>query len=91
MIQMQSMLDAADGGLGPLGGPAAGGMPGPVTYMAPPEPSYGIFTVCALGLSSVVLSLVGVMMYDLIRHMWSWDTPYSFNSSIMEMILGMFG
>jgi hypothetical protein len=85
---LSSMLEDAGGGLSPLG--AAAGAGGPVMYAAPPEPAYGIGTVLALGVSSVVLTLVGVMMYDLIRQMWSWDTPYSFNSSLMDMILGFF-
>lgn len=86
-----SMLEAAaEGGAGPLG-QAPMGMGGPMMYAPPPEASYGIGTVAALGLSTVVMALVGVMMYDLIRNMWSWDTPYTFNSSLMDMILGLLG
>jgi hypothetical protein len=86
-----SMLEAAaEGGAGPLGS-APMGMGGPVMYAPPPEPSYGIGTVAALGFSTVVMAVVGVMMYDLIRNMWSWDTPYTFNSSLMDMILGLLG
>ena len=66
------------------------GVGGPI-FAAPPEPSYGAGTVVALGLSSILLTLVGIMMYDIIRNMWSWDTPYTFSSTLMDMILGMFG
>jgi hypothetical protein len=81
------MLEDAGGMGGGLGQQMAAG---PTVYAAPPEPAYGIGTVLALGFSSVVLTVVGIMMYDIIRHMWSWDTPYSFNSSLMDNILSMF-
>jgi hypothetical protein len=86
-----SMLEAAaEGGAGPLGA-ASMGMGGQVMYAPPPEPSYGIGTVAALGFSTAIMAVVGVMMYDLVRNMWSWDTPYTFNSSLMDMILGLLG
>ncbi len=82
-----AMLEAD--GLSPLGsGSPAGGMGMPI-YVPPPEPSYGIGTVAALGISSVLLTCVGIMMYDIIRNMWSWDTPYSFSSTLMDAILKM--
>lgn len=86
-------LEDAGGGLSPLGGPMAGGMGmgmAPV-FAAPPEPSYGIGTVLTLGFSSIVMAVVGVMMYDILRNMWSWDTTYAFNSPLMDMILSLVG
>ena len=85
-----AMLEADGGGMSPLGSAPAGGMGVPM-FAPPPEPSYGIGTVAALGFSSILMTLVGIMMYDIIRNMWSWDTPYSFNSSLMDMILKMIG
>lgn len=82
------MLEDAGGMGGGLGGQQMAA--GPTVFAAPPEPAYGIGTVAALGFSSLVLTFVGIMMYDIIRHMWSWDTPYSFNSTLMDTILGMF-
>ena len=38
-----------------------------------------------------VLALCGMMMYDLVRNMWSWDQPYKVNSAIMDAIMGLFG
>jgi hypothetical protein len=35
--------------------------------------------------------LSGMMMYDLMRHMWSWDSPYAVNSKLMDTILNLFG
>jgi excisionase family DNA binding protein len=82
-----AMLEAD--GLSPLAsGAPAGGMGMPI-YVPPPEPSYGIGTVAALGISSVLMTCVGIMMYDIIRNMWSWDTPYSFSSTLMDAILKM--
>jgi len=38
-----------------------------------------------------VLMLCGMMMFDLLRTMWSWNEPYSINSSLMDTILGWIG
>ena len=40
---------------------------------------------------TVVLLLSGVIAYDLLRNMWSWNGPYEVNSAIMDMVLGLFG
>lgn len=86
-----ALEDAGD--LSPLGGAGAMGMSAGMvpSFAPPPEPSYGIVAVLGLSFCSVALTLVGIMMYDILRHMWSWDTPYSFNSSLMDMILKLFG
>ena len=40
----------------------------------------------SLSLCAICLLLCGMMMYDLLRNMWSWDGAYSANSSILETI-----
>jgi hypothetical protein len=36
------------------------------------------------------LVLGGMMAYDLMRNMWSWDGPLNMNSSLMDTVLGWF-
>jgi len=38
-------------------------------------------SVCLMG-----LTVCGMMMYDLVRNIWSWDQPYSINSSLLEVV-----
>ncbi len=45
----------------------------------------------SLVLCAVLLLFCGMFSYDLLRNMWSWDAPYSVNSSLMEMIMSWFG
>jgi hypothetical protein len=39
----------------------------------------------------LVLVVAGMMTYDLIRNMWSWDGTYPVNSSLMDGMLDMIG
>jgi hypothetical protein len=77
-----------EAGLG--GGYAAAGMGGGAMSFQPagPDTAFGVGSVVTLVVCTVFMGLAGVMMYDIIRNMWSWDTPYSFNSTLMDMILG---
>jgi hypothetical protein len=95
--------DAAQAAVAPqaaLGPDAAGFGPQPTAdaAVAPagaaaalPEAPYSIWNVLCLGLCMLFLVLTGMMCYDLLRHMWSWDQPYTVNSSLMDAILGLFG
>lgn len=78
----------------PLGAPGAGapqaaGALGDMGY-ALPEAPYTVWNIVSLALVTIVLVFCGMFMYDLLRNMWSWDTPYEVNSSIMDTILGWF-
>jgi len=80
-----------EGALGAASAPAAfatAGMPAPA---AAGETPYPIWVVLLLGTCVLFLALCGMMMYDLVRNMWSWNGAYRVNSSIMDMILGLFG
>ncbi len=55
-----------------------------------PEAPYTVWNVVGLALCAIMLMFCGMMTYDLLRNMWSWDTPYSVNSSVMDLILGLF-
>jgi hypothetical protein len=43
-----------------------------------------------LAVCVVLLMLCGMMMYDNLRNMWSWDSAYSINSSMMDLVVGLF-
>lgn len=87
-------------------GPAAGPMvtpfgappvPGPTEMAAPglappalPEAPYTIWNVLSLGLCLVILAITGMMMFDLIRNIWSWDSETVLSSPIMDAIISLF-
>ena len=55
-----------------------------------PETPYSIGVVLGQVACIIFLILCGMMMYDLLRNMWSWDAPYTVNSTLMDEILGWF-
>jgi excisionase family DNA binding protein len=59
--------------------------------VAIPETPYPAWVVAFLVFATLFLMLAGMMSFDLLRNMWSWNGPYTFNSSIMDAILGLFG
>lgn len=56
-----------------------------------PEAPYSGWNIASLVVCAVVLLFVGVMCFDLVRNMWSWDTPYAINSPLMDIVLGWMG
>lgn len=56
-----------------------------------PEAPYSTGVVVAMAFCALFLAFAGMMAFDLLRSMWSWQEPYSFNSALMDMILGLFG
>ncbi len=97
---MATMLEEdVGGGIGGLGEASLGGGPapafasaaaGPVAAYAP-EATYPAWVVVLLFFCILFMALCGMMMYDLVRNMWSWNGPYKVNSAIMDTILGLFG
>lgn len=57
---------------------------------AVPDITFSGWSIAFLSFGLVFLLLSGIMMYDLMRNMWSWSGPYSVNSSLMDSILGLF-
>ena len=55
-----------------------------------PEAPYTGLNVTSLVLCSVLLLLCGMFMYDVLRNMWTWDSPYGINSPIMDTVVGWF-
>ena len=56
-----------------------------------PEAPYSIWNVVSLAGCVILLMLTGMMLFDLLRNMWSWSGPYNVNSSLMDMIRGWIG
>jgi excisionase family DNA binding protein len=94
----QPVLDLGTGA--PLAGAAVLGAPSgaladgvalgqPVAFMA--ETPYTTGQIVFLSVCFVFLMLCGMMLYDLLRSMWSWEQPTWLNSKLMDMILGWFG
>jgi hypothetical protein len=54
---------------------------------AVPDTAFGVGSVITLVVCTVLMLLTGVMMFDIVRNMWSWDNSYSFSSTLMDMIL----
>jgi hypothetical protein len=80
-------------GGGVMGGAAMGGaaMGGP-TAAAPIRGEYTTANITVLAICAVFLLFCGMLTFDLMRNMWSWNGPYQINSSIMDSIgkLGLF-
>jgi hypothetical protein len=58
--------------------------------IALPEAPYSIWNIIGLVLCSLLLILVGMMMYDLLRNMWSWQSVHPVNSYLMDTVLSWF-
>jgi hypothetical protein len=81
------------------GGPAAVGAGQPAAAgaaLAPgaaplPEAPFGLFAMIGLTCCVLLLVLSGMMAYDLMRNMWSWNAAYAVNSWLMDMLAPLFG
>ncbi len=90
MLEDELMEDATTGG-----GPATfieDETIAPIMPMAPavPEAPYSIWNVLSMLVCIVILSVAGMLMYDLVRQVWSWDGVHPVNSGMMDAIIGMF-
>jgi len=91
-LGVAEMGEAAPGPAGAFGAPqpgAAGAALAPGAA-ALPEAPYGKLAMAGLIGCVVLLTLSGMMAYDLMRNMWSWGGTYSVTSSLMEMVVGLF-
>lgn len=81
----------------PVTGPAMGmphdltaGQPLGMEVAALPEAPYTPWNVASLIVCTLFLALAGMMMYDLMRNMWSWDSASPVTSPLMDSILNIF-
>jgi hypothetical protein len=101
MSESPSGVDATEGGMleedfaevAPAGAPAETAVTttGAVVSVASSEPDYNAWNLMSLGFCLFLLALGGMMMFDLVRNMWSWNEPFAVNSTLMDGILGMLG
>jgi excisionase family DNA binding protein len=63
------------------GGGAAAAVVEPVV-----ETPFSTPVIVFLGLCILLLAICGMMVFDLIRNMWSWDQVYSVNSSLLDAL-----
>ncbi|MGH7140076.1 MAG: hypothetical protein ACREHD_30425, partial [Pirellulales bacterium] len=80
----------ADLGMGAAVAPGLAVAPGGVMLAPAPQARYGVLDMSLLTFGVLMLALAGMMSYDLMRNMWSWDGPYSANSAIMDQIISLF-
>jgi excisionase family DNA binding protein len=71
---------------------AVGLTPGaaPVGVVSTVETPFTVFNVVGLSVCMLMLMVSGMMVYDLVRNMWSWDQVTSMNSSLLESVLNPF-
>jgi len=75
-------------GLAPAAALASAPALAPAGYVI--EPPFTTWNIVSLVACFFFLLIGGMFMYDLIRHMWSWDSPYSLNSAMMDSIVKTF-
>jgi len=76
--------ELGDTGLGPVAGPSSASFIPQQAVV--PEAPYSIWNVLSLGVCVLLLTMTGMMMYDLVRNMWSWQESYALNSSLMDAL-----
>ncbi len=67
-------------------GPAAALAGAPVMTQASYEAPFSGWNVTVLVICFLFLFVGGMFMYDLMRHMWSWDNPYSWNGALVDSL-----
>ena len=55
------------------------------------EPAYSGLVIASLMGTVSVLGIVMMMMFDLVRNMWSWNESYTLKSGLMDSILSFLG
>ena len=69
--------------VGAPAGLAAGALPAPV------QADWGTGPFVGLLLSTLLMVVCGMMMFDLVRSMWSWNDPSGFNSPLLGFVKDM--
>ncbi|MCS7304712.1 MAG: excisionase family DNA-binding protein [Thermoguttaceae bacterium] len=77
-------------GAPPVAAPAEMAAAGALAAPALPEAPYTIWNVLSLALCVLILAVTGMMMFDMIRNIWSWDSQTVLSSPIMDGILSLF-
>ncbi len=51
---------------------------------------FSTWDVVGLGCCALLLAMCGMVMFDLMRNMWSWEGTYAANGAVMDFLLGLF-
>jgi excisionase family DNA binding protein len=62
----------------------------PVGVVSAQETPFSVANVLGLASCLLLLGLSGMMVFDLIRNIWSWDDVTTLNSSLLESVLNPF-
>jgi excisionase family DNA binding protein len=95
---VSAMLDEDFGAPGGMGVPGAAGVPGAFIdggMMGPPaaalpEAPYSPLIVVALVFCLIILAVSGMMCFELVQNIHSWNGTHATAASIMDTILGLF-
>lgn len=87
---LDSAFDGMGGGSTAGVSPATAGAPGYLTA-ATPEAPYTVMNVLALVACAFLLMITGMLMTDLMRNMWAFDTDRMMSTSLMDGILSALG
>jgi len=89
-----SDADTMIGGPGMARGPAVMGAPQGAAAMimqpAIPEAPYSIWNVLSMFVCIILLSFIGMMTYDVVRQIWSWEGAHPVNSGLMDSFINAF-
>jgi hypothetical protein len=55
------------------------------------ETAFPGWVIGLMSISMLMLVMCGMMVFDLLRNMWSWDQIYTLNSSLMEVLSPFLG
>jgi excisionase family DNA binding protein len=87
MIGGPGMAPGVGAGPAPVGGQQTAAL---MMQPAVPEAPYSIWNVLSLFVCILVLCFTGMMMYDVVRQIWSWEGAHSVNSGMMDAFIDAF-
>lgn len=64
---------------------------GTAMYAIGPASQFSVGSLIGLTIGVLLLSVTGLIMFDVVRNMWSWDSGNPISSPIINGILGIFG
>ena len=55
------------------------------------EGDFSAWNIVGLSMLSAFMAICGLLALDVIRNIWSWNQPFSVNSSLMDFLVGLLG
>lgn len=84
--------DDAFGGMAAASAVTAGAAAGVATSKvgADEEADFSMWNIVSLSMLSILMGISGLLALDVIRNIWSWEQPFSVNSSLLDILVGLF-